>query len=68
MKAKFVMTIDDIAEMKEKAKDVKRNGIQSKYLAPTTYENQCSKSQKEMDWETEEEFLLWLLKDDQINS
>ena len=68
MKAKFVMTIDDIAEMKEKAKDVKRNGIQSKYLAPTTYEKQCSKSQKEMDWETEEEFLLWLLKDDQINS
>ena len=68
MKAKFVMTIDDIAEMKEKAKDAKRNGIQSKYLAPTTCEKQCSKSQKEMDWETEEEFLLWLLKDDQINS
>ena len=61
------MTRDDIAEMKEKVRDAKRTGIQSKYLAPTSYETRCQEVELNA-WEPDENFLQWLLKDDQINA
>ena len=60
----FVMTKDDIAEMKEKIHEAKITGIRCKYLALTNYEKRC-KDQIEVDlngWEPEEDFLQWLLK------
>ena len=65
MNTNFVMTNDDIEEMKEKVQDSKLTGIEAKYLAPTNYEKRCKDSvQVDLsDWEPEEEFLQWLLND-----
>ena len=66
MKTEFVMTNEDISEMKQKANESKNSGIQSKYLVPTSYEKRC-KNQNQVDlngWEPDEDFLEWLLKDE----
>ena len=65
MNSDFVMTNEDIHEMKLKANEAKSSGIQSKHLAPTSYEKRCKDSvQVDLsDWEPEEEFLQWLLND-----
>jgi len=63
------MTRDDIAEMKEKVRDAKCTGIQAKYLAQTSYEKRCQ-GEEEVElnvWEPDENFLQWLLKDDQTD-
>ena len=38
MKNDFVMTKEDVEEMKAKAEDVKKTGIPSKLLVPTLYQ------------------------------
>ena len=66
MNAEFVMTKDDIIEMKQKAKKAKCSGVQSKNLAPTSYEQRCNQAmQMQVDlngWEPDDEFMEWLLK------
>ena len=65
MKAEFVMTNEDISEMKQKANESKYSGIQSKYLAPTNYEKRCKDVQEDLNvLEPDEDFLQWLLKDE----
>ena len=67
MNTNFVMTNEDIVEMKEKAHVAKSSGMESKYLAPTSYEKRC-KGQMQVDlngWEPDEDFMQWLLQDEQ---
>ena len=66
MNPDFVMTDEDIAEMKLKANEAKCHGIQSKHLAQTSYEKRCKDLQIQPDlngWEPDEEFMDWLLKE-----
>ena len=66
MNQDFVMTDEDIAEMKLKANEAKCHGIQSKHLAQTSYEKRCKDLQIQPDlngWEPDEEFMDWLLKE-----
>ena len=66
MNPDFVMTDEDIAEMKLKANEAKCHGIQSKDLAQTSYEKRCKDPQIQPDlngWEPDEEFMEWLLKE-----
>ena len=66
MNPDFVMTDEDIAEMKLKANEAKCHGIQSKHLAQTSYEKRCKDPQIQPDlngWEPDEEFMEWLLKE-----
>ena len=66
MNPDFVMTDEDIAEMKLKANEAKCHGIQSKHLAQTSYEKRCKDPQIKPDlngWEPDEEFMEWLLKE-----
>ena len=68
MNTNFVMTKEDIIEMKEKANAAKSSGMESKYLAPTSYEKRC-KGQFQIDlngWEPDEEFMQWLLQNEWI--
>ena len=66
MNGDFVMTNEDIHEMKLKANEAKSSGIQSKHLAPTSYEKRCKNEQTQVDpllngWEPDDEFMEWLL-------
>ena len=69
MNPDFVMTDEDIAEMKLKANEAKCHGIQSKHLAQTSYEKRCRNGQDpqiQVDlkgWEPDDEFMDWLLKE-----
>ena len=66
MNTNFVMTNDDLAEMKEKVDDAKRIGIRPKYLAQTSYEKRVQVQDIDAlhGWEPDEEFLQWLLQDE----
>ena len=66
MNTNFVMTNDDLAEMKEKVDDAKRIGIRPKYLALTSYEKRVQVQDIDAlhGWEPDEEFLQWLLQDE----
>ena len=54
MKNDFVMTKEDVDEMKAKAEDVKQTGIPSKLLVPTSYQLRTQswegKSSSEKSW------------------
>ena len=75
MNAEFVMTKDDIVEMKQKAKEAQNYGIKSGDLPPTSYEmrrilntkvlsDHISEQDMQVDnsgWEPNDEFLDWLM-------
>ena len=66
MNGDFVMTNEDIVEMKQKASEAKCSGIQSKNLAPTSYERRTNQAlqttQVDLNgWEPDDEFMEWLL-------
>ena len=66
MNPDFVMTDEDIAEMKLKANEAKCHGIQSKDLAQTSYEKRCKDPPIQVDlngWEPDDEFMEWLIKE-----
>ena len=63
MKNDFVMTKEDVEEMKAKAEDVKQTGIPSKLLVPTLYQlrTKSMESQEEQTVVTNEDTLPDLL-------
>ena len=66
MNPDFVMTDEDIAEMKLKANEAKCHGIQSEQLAQTSYEKRCKNPPIQVDlngWEPDNEFMEWLIKE-----
>ena len=50
MKNDFVMTKEDVDEMKAKAEDVKQTGIPSKLLVPTSYQLRTQTLSSEKSW------------------
>ena len=50
MKNDFVMTKEDVDEMKAKAEDVKQTGIPSKLLVPTSYQLRTQTHSSEKSW------------------